>query len=132
MGIYNKDNAYYIKGELLKDIELLPNVNKYTYDYKKVLVSLKKQNINIENVVFDTSIAAYLLEYNLKDDIAYLSNQLEYKIPFKANIEKENLDIKEIIVEKAKFIYETKEKFESELKKKEMYSLFKISSDDKV
>ena len=125
MGIYNKDNAYYVKGDLLKDIEILPNINKYTYDYKKILVSLKKQNINISNVTFDTAIASYLLEYNIKDDIAYLSNQLGYDIPFYTNIFKENLDIEKICVEKAKFIYETKDKFESELKEKEMFSLFK-------
>jgi len=125
MGIYNKDNAYYIKGELLKNIDLLPNINKYTYDYKKVLVSLRKKNVNINNIEFDTSLAAYLLEYNLKDDIAYLSNQLDYNIPFYTNIFKENLNIEKICVEKAKFIYETKEKFESELKAKDMYSLFK-------
>jgi len=125
MGIYNKDNAYYIKGELLKNIDFLTNVPKYTYDYKKVLVSLKKQNINISNVVFDTAIAAYLLEYNMKEDIAYLSNQLDYNIPFYTNIFKESLNIEKIVIEKAKFIYETKEKFENELKVKEMYNLFK-------
>ena len=125
MGVYNKDNAIYIKGELLKqNPKFLKNINLYTYDYKKLLVALKKYNIDINNVVFDTSIAAYLLEYNLKDDIAYLSNQLDYKIPFMSDIKKENLDIKKIIVEKAKFIYETKEKFENELKEKEMYNLF--------
>ena len=126
MGVYNKDNALYINGELLKENpNFLTSVNIYTYDYKKVLVSLKKNNININSVVFDTAIASYLLEYNFKDDIAYLSNQMNHKIPFKENIKKENLDIKEILVEKAKFIYETKEKFESELKLKEMYCLFK-------
>jgi len=125
MGVYNKNNALYISVEVLKqNPDFLTSVNLYTYDYKKVLVTFKKNNINISNVVFDTAIAAYLLEYNLKDDIAYLSNQLDYKIPFKTNIEKENLDIKQIIVEKAKFIYDTKEKFEQDLKDKEMYSLF--------
>ena len=56
---------------------------------------------------------------------AYLSNQLGYNIPFETDIKKENLDIKQIVVEKAKFIYETKEKFYNELRNKEMYSLFK-------
>ena len=126
MGVYNKNNAIYISGDLLKENpEFLNKVNLYTYDYKKLLVTQKKNNFNISNIVFDTAIAAYLLEYNLKDDIAYLSNQLDYKIPFKQDIVKDNLDIKEIVVEKAKFIYETKEKFENELKDKEMYSLFK-------
>ena len=126
MGIYNKDCAYYINGNLLKEnLNFLTNIDKYTYDYKKVLVALRKQNINIDKVVFDTAIAAYLLEYNMKDDIAYLSNQLNYDIPFYTNIFKKNLNIEKICVEKAKFIYETKEKFEKELKEKEMYSLFK-------
>ena len=125
MGIYNKDNAYYVDGSLLNNVNFLANINKYTYDYKKVLVALKKQNINVENVIFDTSIAAYLLEYNLKDDIAYLSNQLGYDIPFYTNIIKEKLNVESICVEKAKFIYETKEQLEKELIDKEMYDLFK-------
>ena len=126
VGVYNKENALYIDGELLKqNPKFLTSVNIYTYDYKKTLVSFKNNHINISNVVFDTAIAGYLLEYNLKDDIAYLSNQMGYKIPFKTNIKQEELDIKEILVERAKFIYETKEKFENELKDKEMYSLFK-------
>ena len=125
MGIYNNEGAYYISGDLLEGNELLPNVNKYTYDYKKLLVSLKRKNININNVVFDTAIATYLLEYNIKDDIAYLTNQMGYDIPFYSNILKEKLDIEKIVMEKAKFIYETKNDFEKELKEKEMYDLFK-------
>ena len=122
MGIYNKETSIYIKGENIKDLNFLNNINIYTYDNKKNIVLLK--NTQISNVVFDTAIAAYLLEYNMKDDIAYLSNQLGYDIPFYINIIKENLNIEEIIVKKAKFIYETKERFEEELNKKELYSLF--------
>ena len=126
MGVYNKECAYYISGDLLKESsDFLTNIDKYTYDYKKVLVALRKQNINIDKVVFDTAVAAYLLEYNMKDDVAYLSNQLNYDIPFYTNIFKENLNIEKICVEKAKFIYDTKEKFEKELHEKEMYNLFK-------
>ena len=126
MGVYNENNALYISGDLLKqNPEFLVSVNLYTYDYKKLLVSFKNNNINISNVVFDTAIASYLLEYNLKDDIAYIANQLGYKMPFTTNIKQESLDIKEIVVQRAKFIYETKNKFEEELKNKEMYSLFK-------
>ena len=122
MGIYNKETSIYIKGENIKDLNFLNNINIYTYDNKKNIVLLK--NTQISNVVFDTAIAAYLLEYNMKDDIAYLSNQLGYDIPFYTNVIKENLNIEEIIVKKAKFIYNTKERFEEELNKKELYSLF--------
>ena len=126
MGVYNKDNAYYIPFEILKqNPKFLTEINLYTYDYKKVLVSFKKNNIKISNVVFDSALAAYLLEYNLKDDIAYIANELGYKVPFISNIEAEKLDIKEVLISRAKFIYETKSKFEQELKDKEMYSLFK-------
>ena len=125
LGVYNKDNAYYIKGELLKNVDILAGVNVYTYNYKKLLVTCMKNSINVKNVVFDTSIAAYLLEYNLKDDIAYLANELNYKIPFVVDIKKENLDIKKTIIQKTKFIYDTKDKLEQELKEKSMYDLFK-------
>ncbi len=125
MGVYNKNSAYFIEKEaLLNNPEFLTSVKKYTYDYKKLLVTCKKNNISLGNVVFDTSIAAYLLEYNLKEDIAYLSNEFGYKIPFFTNIEKEELDIKEICVERAKFIYETKDTLYKELESKEMLYLF--------
>ncbi len=126
MGIYNKDTALFINKELLiQNPEFLTTINKYTFDYKKLLVMCKKNNIKLDKVVFDTALAAYLLEYNLKDDIAYLANQLGFKIAFNSNIKQEKLDIADICVERAKFIYETKEKFESDLKDKEMYDLFK-------
>lgn len=122
MGIYNENSAYYISGENIKTLDFLKS-SIYTYDYKKVLVSLKKKGIDIK-VDFDTSLAAYLLEYNIKDDISYLSNQLGYDIPFYTNIIKEKLDIKDIVIKKAKFIYETKNKFYSELENKDLTKLF--------
>ena len=122
MGVYNKNNALYIPYDILKNNpKFLSKVNLYTYDAKRIYVSFKNNNIDIKNVVFDTSIASYLLEYNIKDDIAYIANFLGYNINFK---NKDEIDI-DSIVEKAKFIYESKEKLESDLKKKELYSLFK-------
>ncbi len=129
MGVYNKDIALFIPPEVLKENpKFLIDVDKYTYDYKRLLVPFKKNNIEIKNVVFDTSLSAYLLEYNLKDDIAYLASQFGYKIPFYTNIEMQNLNMKhieEICIERAKFIYETKDKLENKLKEEGMYDLFK-------
>ena len=44
-----------------------------------MVVALKWHNIYVDNITFDTAIAAYLLEYNLKDDVANVrfTNKLE-------------------------------------------------------
>ncbi len=126
MGVYNKNTALFIPGELLKqNPSFLTKVPLYTYDYKKLLVVCSKYNINISNVVFDTALAAYLLEYTIKDDIAYLAGELNYKLSSSYDIRKENLNIEEESVRRAKFIYETKDKLEQDLKDKELYNLFK-------
>ena len=83
LGLYDGQNAYYVKKDLINDsIKKLNKLEKYTYDLKKHLVALKKIKVNLENVSFDSMIAAYLLNYNVKDDISYLANQFGYDIPF--------------------------------------------------
>ena len=125
IGLYNKDNSVYISKEvLLNKKDFFKNLNLYTYDYKKLIVSFRKNNIELGNVIFDASIAAYLLEYNLKEDIAYLANEFDYNIPFITDIKNNELDIKEICIKRAKFIYETKDRFSNELKDKDMEYLF--------
>lgn len=130
MTIYNKENAYYIKKELIKDVvEKYDKYLKYTYDLKKSYVSLKWQNINLNSVIFDTMISASLLEYNTKEDIAVLANQYGFDIKFyeeifnkKSNItEEEYIDIE---IKKARFIYETYEEFNKKIKEKKLENLF--------
>ncbi len=127
LGIYNNSGGYFISTEsLLKQTNLLVDVCKYTYDLKKALIVL---NTNLNNIELDTFLAAYLLNYNIKDDIAYLANQLGYNIPFYEEIvNKGNVDqnvLEKSCVLKAKFIYETRQKFIEEMQKEECYSLFK-------
>ena len=125
IGAYNLNSSYYIPYSFIKDnLDIFKGKNIYTYDYKKMIVSFKKNNICDCNVVFDTILAAYLLELNLKDDISYLSNQFGYNIPFIKDIEKNNLNREEINVLKAKFIYETKDTLIEKLNKENMYDLF--------
>lgn len=130
MGIYDGTNAYYVKKEQIKDvIDKINNKEKYTYDLKKHYVILKKHDVTLENVSFDSSIAAYLLNYNVKDDIAYLSNQFGYDIPFFEIITKlKKVDedtLKNLVIEKAKFIYDTKKELEEEMEKEDCVYLFK-------
>lgn len=136
IAVYNKENAYYIPYDLLKQNPSVLNEHiKYTYDYKKLYASLKWKGITIDSIDFDTMIASYLLEYVIKDDVAYLANNLNYNIPFYDEMYKklkskniyEETDIDKTAlasVLKAKFIYETKDKFYKELVEKELLDLF--------
>ncbi len=132
MGVYNKDKAYFVPLEILKqNPKFLKENPKITYDMKKMITALKWHNINIENIVFDSMIASYLLDYNIKEDIAYLASIFHYAIPFYENIfgktkykEPEKKIIEELVLKKAKFIYETKEKFQKKMKEEEIEYLF--------
>jgi len=129
MGVYNEENAFYIPFEVLKENPSFLKKNvKYTYDLKKMIVALKYENIDIDNIEFDSMLAAYLLNYNIKDDIAYLANQLSYDIPFYEVIRKakesDEKMVADLCVRKAKFIYETKEQFKEELEKEDCISLY--------
>ncbi len=129
MGIYNEDICAFIPLDVIKQNPMFLKENiKYTYDLKKIIVSLKYLGIEVDNFVFDSLVAAYILNYNIKDDIAYISNQLNYDIPFYEAISKaKEIDMKlveEMCVKKAKFIYETYNKFHDELNQENVLNLF--------
>ena len=121
IGIYNKDVAYYIKN--ITNLDFLNGVDVFTYDLKKLYVSLKYKNVKIPDIKNDLMIASSLLEYNTKDDIAYLANQLNYNIPFYENVLKQD-DISKIVVSKAKFIYEIKDELLNKIKEENMQELY--------
>ncbi len=133
MGVYNDKVAYFIPLEILKqNPKFLTQNKKYTYDLKKMLVALKWQNVEIKNTIFDTMIAGALLDYNMKDDIAYLANQVDYELNFYEKIYGKNATLKkpdiEIIakecINKAKFIYETKDLFQTKIKEENIEYLY--------
>ena len=134
LAIYNGDNNLFIPYDILKELKEINNITS-TYDYKKLYVSLKWQNITIPNNMFDTMIAGNLLNYNIKDDIAYLANQMNYNIPFydsmyqkvKTRSIYEAPEIEEVAktaLLKAKFIYENKIILEDKLIDEGMIELF--------
>ncbi len=133
MGVYNNENSIYIPLDVLKqNPKFLTGNIKYTYDLKKLIASLKYQGINIQNVVFDSFVASSLLDYNVKDDIAYLAGELGYSIPFYETVYGKNKKLQapeikviaENVTMKAKFIYETKEFLMKRIKDENMYELF--------
>lgn len=133
VSIYGKDFAYYISFDLLKDSTVFTDsYKKYTYDLKKLLVIFKYYNIAINNIDNDLMIMGYLLNYNIKDDIAYLANNKNYNMPFYDNIygslTKLKLPETKIITDnshiKAQFIYETYSILLDEIEKEEMTNLY--------
>ena len=103
----------------------MPLLNKkkiYTFDHKKNFVLLKKECLDISCTV-DIMIAAYLLNINVKDDIAYLMNSNGSQVTFYSQSLKNGFDKKDIIL-KSRFIYDIKDSYLELLKKEDMLDLF--------
>lgn len=132
MGIYNGKKAIFVPFDVLKENpDFLTKNTKYTYDLKKVIVSLKWQGIDVKNIVFDSMIAASLLDYNIKEDIAYLSSILNYDIPFydtvfgKTKLKMPDTEtIEKLVISKAKFIYEITPFLKEKIDVEELHYLF--------
>ncbi len=126
--IYDGKKLYYFdKAALMLNKDLLKNV-LVTFDNKKNIVFLNKMNIQI-NCEFDTMIASYLLNYNVKEDVSYLSTTFGIEIPYYENIinkknPMEEKDIINAIVMKSKFLYDSYEEFNNKLESEELKDLY--------
>ncbi len=134
LGIYDGEHGYFLsREELVANKTFLANSNeKYTYDLKKCIVVLNSLGISIHNCTFDTMIAAYLLDYVVKDDISFLARSFDVEIPEYETLygtdkrpkEIGEEELKQICCQKAKFIYDTRERLYSELIENEENTLF--------
>ena len=119
ISLFDGDSCYFLDLDNLekyKDI-FECDTKKITYDLKKNIVVLNNYNISINGEVFDTMIAGYLTNYDVKDDISIIGRSFGYKIndyledygsikrPIDVGLDK----LKEIIGTKAKFIYESRD-----------------------
>ena len=127
IALYNDSMAVYIPFDVIENNINFLDVpyNFYTYDYKKLLVVFNKYNIKIDNVIFDTMISGYLLNYDVKDDIGYLANLLDFDIPsYNKNDILSDEKVALINITKAKFIYDSKTKLYDEMVNENVTSLF--------
>ncbi len=129
----NKKRYFIPAEEITKYQSIFENdTPKYTYDLKKCLIVLNRLHIALKNVVFDTMIATYLLDYTVKDDIAYVAKDLGYPLPFfedSYGTEKRPHvmsmeETKKECLEKVDFIWETKEELAKRLKEDGEEELF--------
>lgn len=127
IALYNNSMAVYIPFDVIENNINFLDVpyNFYTYDYKKLLVVFNKYNIKIDNVIFDTMISGYLLNYDVKDDIGYLANLLDFDIPsYNKNDILSDEKVALVNITKAKFIYDSKTKLYNEMVNENVTSLF--------
>ena len=134
VGLYDGSKAYYIPGDKVTEYSGLFSTiyNKYTYDLKRNIVLFNKIGVKEKNTVFDLMIAAYLLNYTIKDDISFLAKYFDYNIPLYEDIYGTQKKPKDVSIDtikqncgfKAKFIYEIKEQIYNKLKEDEELHLF--------
>ena len=126
--IYDGKKLYYFdEASFLLNSNLF-NESLVTFDHKKNIVFLNRYGIKTKTS-FDINIAAYLLNYNIKDDLSYLTNTFGLDLPYYENIINPRSkytpeEIKLSIVRKAKFLYEKYEEFNNKLKSEELYDLY--------
>lgn len=128
ISLYNKKYSCYIPYDIFKSNTDILNTkyNLFTYDYKKLIVVFNKYGIKVPNIIFDTMISAYLLNYETKDDIAYLANNMNFNIPIydKKEVVSDEEASKRAIL-KAKFIYTSKKELYNKMKEEDTIYLFK-------
>ncbi len=133
VSITSLNNSYFIPIDLLKESNIFNDGKmKYTYDLKKMLVVFDKYDIKIDKNIHDLMIEGYLLNKNIKNDIAYLANQYGYDITFYDKEFGSEITIHEVedniyipeMIKKSNFIYEYKNTFYEELTSEDMEKLY--------
>lgn len=138
-GIYNDEQAYFISYEnALKDESFLAylkdeNKKKYGYDIKGAVIGSRWNGIEINGYTFDLSLASYVLEPAIKEELKYVCTHFDYEgVQYDEEVfgkgAKKHIPEDDIlashIVSKAKAIYELKDVVTKELKDKNQYELY--------
>lgn len=138
-GIYNGEQAYFISYEnALKDESFLAylkdeNKKKYGYDIKSAVIGSRWNGIEINGYTFDLSLASYVLEPAIKEELKYVCTHFDYEgVQYDEEVfgkgAKKHIPEDDIlashIVSKAKAIYELKDVVTKELKDKNQYELY--------
>lgn len=138
-GIYNDEQAYFISYEnALKDESFLAylkdeNKKKYGYDIKSAVIGSRWNGIEINGYTFDLSLASYVLEPAIKEELKYVCTHFDYEgVQYDEEVfgkgAKKHIPEDDIlashIVSKAKAIYELKDVVTKELKDKNQYKLY--------
>lgn len=138
-GIYNDEQAHFISYEnALKDESFLAYLKdetkkKYGYDIKSAVIGSRWNGVEINGYTFDLSLASYVLEPAIKEELKYVCTHFDYdgvmydEEVFGKGAKKHIPDdalLAQHTVSKAKAIYELKDVVTKELKDKKQYELY--------
>ena len=130
MGLSSEEKNYFVPKEQISSV-LAKIADKvlYTYDLKKNIVALNRLNIKMPSCNTDLMILKALLDDSSKDDIAFYMVPNGYQVNFLENLWKKDIILDESlekeIVLKARFIYDTRDRAILDIKRDDMYELFK-------
>ena len=122
MGISDSLNNYYVDGKnVISVLDEIKFLDVITYDAKKALCCSK---IDI-NFVDDLMIEAYLLNLNIKDDLAYLANQTNEDFLYYENMKKDKFSSIEMeVIKRSRFIYDNNDEYKKKLEENKCMDLY--------
>lgn len=122
LSISDEDNNYYVASEnVLKVLEKIKNRNIIAYDVKKILCNTQ---IDLNNF-HDIMIMAYLLNLNIKDDLAYLANQYNEELLYYENMKKNGfINIEKEMVKRSRFLFNILKKYQDKIKEENCENLY--------
>lgn len=129
LAISTKDKNYFLKKEYFNNKIFDNKFDKYTYDLKRLDVSLSLLNYS-NNINFDNYIAYYLLNEKITEDIAVIMNNRGYDVKLNDDIfKKDKLNIEEETLindacKKSRFIYEEKDVLKQEIEDNDLHYLY--------
>ena len=125
ISISNSKGNFFIDKDNISNIKIDDKIILYTYDLKKLYLIFKYYGVTLTNQIYDLMIEAYLLNYNIKDDISYLMNIKGYSATAAYEILKKNPEkIISNMINKANFIYLNRTSFYEDIIKKDFLSLY--------
>lgn len=135
IAIYANEKVYNLKSPTYENLKQIfeSDILKIGFEEKEDYLKLRRMGIKPQNMMFDLSIASYLLNpskstYKLNDiileniQILIEDKKEEKQLTFEGFEKEEETD--NLTFKYAKYIYRCKEKLENDLKEKEEYNLF--------
>lgn len=124
----NNMNYYISKENLLNDKELLEklkdyNIKKYCFDFKKIYVVFKNNNIEINGLFFDLLLASYLLESSMSSELQNVLSYFGIDISYAFNDESLFQDNSLLTSISANYSFKLAEKVINNLKENKQFDL---------